>query len=227
MVKAVFLDFYGTLVQEDDEAIHIISKRIMETGNAEKLSDIGAYWWSSFQKLFVDSYGDTFEAQRKLEEKSLKATIEHFGSTENADELSRFMFTYWVRPAAFEESQEFLERCPVPVYIVSNIDRADIEEAICYHRFAPEKIFTSEDARAYKPRKELFELALQEAGLTSKEVVHIGDSLGSDIQGAGALGIKTIWINRKNKKVPEGVLAVSNLLEIFKTRHFSDGTCGG
>jgi FMN phosphatase YigB (HAD superfamily) len=30
-------------------------------------------------------------------------------------------------------------------------------------------------------------------------VVHIGDSLTSDVEGAQALGINTVWINRKNK----------------------------
>lgn len=220
MVKAVFLDFYGTVVHEDGEVIHIINKKIMISGNAKNPSDVGVYWWNSFQKLFVNSYGDTFETQRELEKKSLSDTIQYFESSENVNELSELMFAHWVKPSSFEESIEFFENCPVPIYIVSNIDRADIKEAIKYHGFNPTKIFTSEDAKSYKPRRELFDLALMVTGFAPSEVVHIGDSLNSDIKGASNLGINTIWINRSNKEIPNGVRAVKSLLEVFETNYF-------
>lgn len=126
------------------------------------------------------------------------------------------MFAYWMKPEIFEESKEFFEKSPVPIYIVSNIDRADILAAIEYHGLKPEGVFTSEDAKSYKPRKELFELALESSGLNADEVVHIGDSLSSDIQGASSVGINAIWINRGGREVPNGVNTVGNLLEVFQ-----------
>ena len=168
----------------------------------------------------MNSYGDTFEKQRELEKKSLSDTIQYFESSEDVNELSELMFAHWIKPSAFEESIEFFENCPVPIYIVSNIDRADIEKAIKYHGFKPTKVFTSEDAKSYKPRKELFELALMVTGFASSEIVHIGDSLNSDIKGASNLGINTIWINRSNKEIPTGVMAVKSLLEVFETNYF-------
>ncbi|MDO8432407.1 MAG: HAD family hydrolase [Candidatus Binatus sp.] len=47
-----------------------------------------------------------------------------------------------------------------------------------------------------KPRPEIFLAALSQLGLAAAEAVMIGDSLSRDIGGAGALGIRTIWINR-------------------------------
>jgi len=79
----------------------------------------------------------------------------------------------------------------------------------------PAGVFTSEDAKSYKPRKELFEYALKYTGLSADEVVHIGDSLSSDIRGAASVGIKAIWVNRSNREVPEDVIAVNNLIEVF------------
>lgn len=58
-----------------------------------------------------------------------------------------------------------------------------------------------EDAKSYKLRTELFEMALKETNLNSQEVVPFGDSLSSDIKGAANLGINTIWMNRNNKEV--------------------------
>lgn len=53
-------------------------------------------------------------------------------------------------------------------------------DALSYHGLSPAGVFTSEDARAYKPRTELFNLALKKCGLLADKVIHIGDSISSD-----------------------------------------------
>lgn len=221
MIKACFIDFYGTIVYEDGEVIKRIVQEIIRTktdfsGSTEAKSAIDGYWWKEFQTAFTNAYGDTFETQRELEYQSLAKTIEHFGSTADAEALSNEMFEYWMKPPIFPESKEFFEKCPVPIYVVSNIDRADIMAAIEYHGLKPAGVFTSEDAKSYKPRKELFELALKTTGLKADEVIHIGDSLSSDVKGAAGVDIQAIWVNRSGKAVPEGVVAVEDLLEVLE-----------
>lgn len=215
MIESIFLDFYGTVVFEDGEIVAKISQTLYETGNTESVGEIGSYWWNRFKTLFENAYGENFRTQRDLEIQSLKDTIEHFSSTEDAIKLSDEMFEYWIAPPIFEESKEFFEKCPVPIYIVSNIDRDDILKAIELHGLQPAGVFTSEDAKSYKPRKELFELALTSTGLKPEQVVHIGDSLSSDVKGAGALGINTMWVNRSGKAIPEGVVSIVSLMDIL------------
>lgn len=94
------------------------------------------------------------------------------------------MFAHWVKPPIFEDTREFFEKSPVPIFIVSNIDTSDIMDALSYHGLSPAGVFTSEDARAYKPRAELFNLALKKCGLSADEVIHIGDSISSDVIGS-------------------------------------------
>ena len=175
MIKAVFIDFYGTVVHEDGEVIKQVSQEIYSTGKVTDKSEIGTYWWNEFQKAFNSAYEDSFETQRKLEYESLK----------------------------------------------KNIDRDDVLKAIEYHGLKPNGIFTSEDAKSYKPRKELFQFALNSTGLSAEQVVHIGDSLSSDIKGASAVGINAIWINRSKREIPNGVTAVENLLEVYNTDYFN------
>ena len=214
-IKALFVDFYGTIVHEDGEVIKKITDIIQKTGVVEDRSEIDSFWWKHFQNMFQNSYGDTFETQRALEERSLEHTLAEFQSTADVKELSNLMFEHWVKPPRCEDSKEFFEKSMLPIYIVSNIDTDDINRAIEYHNLKPAKVFTSEDARAYKPRKELFELALKKTGLTPEEVIHIGDSISSDVKGASALGIHTLWLNRFGKEVPDGVKSISSLLQIF------------
>lgn len=213
MIKAFFLDFYGTVVYEDGEIVKKISQLIYETGKADSPSEIDSFWWNDFQDLFSNSHGNNFQTQRELEKKSIKHTLEKFASNENIDKLSNYMFEHWVKPPIFEESKKFFEISPLPIYIVSNIDANDVLRAIEFHQLSPSGIFTSEDAKAYKPRKELFELALNTTGLHADEVIHIGDSLSSDVKGASSVGIKAIWLNRFEKKNSSDVDCITNLLE--------------
>lgn len=220
MVKAIFIDFYGTVVHEDGEVIKQVSQEIFDTGKVNNKSEIGSYWWNEFQTAFISAYGENFQTQRELEYQSLDKTIKYFNSSADAEALSNLMFEHWVKPPIFEESKQFFETSPVPIYIVSNIDRDDILQAIKFHGLEPDGVFTSEDVKSYKPRKELFEFALNSTGLSAEQVVHIGDSLSSDVKGASSASINTIWINRSGREIPEGVIAAKNLLEVYNTELF-------
>jgi len=46
------------------------------------------------------------------------------------------------------------------------------------------------------------------------------DSLSGDVKGASSVGINAIWINRSGREIPEGVIAVGNLLEVYNTDLF-------
>ena len=50
-----------------------------------------------------------------------------------------------------------------------------------------------------KPDAEFFERALEIAGATADETVHIGDSFFADVQGAWGAGLDAIWINWHNR----------------------------
>ena len=211
MIKAFFIDFYGTVVHEDGTVVKQISEILSKTGNGADVSEIDKFWGKDFRNKFEEAYGENYESQRELERKSIQDTIEHFDSNADADELADMLFEQWVKPPIFEDSKEFMENSPLPVYIVSNIDKADIEEAIQFHGLNPAGVFTSEDAKSYKPCGRIFDMALEEAGLRPNEVIHIGDSIGSDVKGARRKGIRALLINRSGKEVPDDVECISSL----------------
>lgn len=216
MIKGIFVDFYGTIVQEDKELFREIVSLISKDCKSYTRAEIGSFWGKEHQRAFNNAYGTKFETQRVLEKKALENTINMFHSNANVDELCQMMFERWIRPPIFDESILFFENRPVPIYIVSNIDTSDINEAIKYHNLSPDGVFTSEDAKAYKPRKEPFELALNVSGLNINEVIHIGDSITCDINGASALGIKSLFINRYNTTLPTDIVSITDLLEAYR-----------
>lgn len=202
---ALLLDFYGTVVEDDDVPIGRICDRIAEASPlAVTSAEIGSYWGRVFGRMCAESFGSTFRSQKELERLSLQRVLQHFACDLDPDALSQVLYEYWSCPRPFPESKEVLTRCNIPVCLVSNIDNAGLESALRSNDFCFDLVVTSEDCRAYKPRSEMFEKALSLLDLSREEVLHVGDSLSGDVRGAKSLGIPVLWVNRKNRKAPEG-----------------------
>lgn len=200
--RGVLLDFYGTVVDEDGPVIRRIVRQIVGEHPEHSAASLARTWGRLFSDLLAASHGDTFRTQRELEIESLATLLRTVGSTLDPVELSADQFAYWESPAVRPGAAEFLAACPVPVCVVSNIDRADLDAAIRHTGLSLPLVVTSQDARSYKPRAELFEAGLGLLGLDHDEVLHVGDSLGSDIAGANALGIDAAWVNDQQRAVP-------------------------
>ncbi len=78
-------------------------------------------------------------------------------------------------------------------------------------------VVTSEEVGVEKPHPYMFTKALQKLECTAGEAIMIGDSWEKDIVGAQAMGIRSIWINRKNevKDLPDSVQEVAHFNEII------------
>jgi len=205
--KAVFLDFYGTLVHEDDDIIPIICEQIRANSQMEcNVKEIGSYWWQQFSGAFMNSYGESFQLQRQLSMNSLSKTIEQFESDCVAEELIEMQFEHWIKPKLYADTIPFLEALHgTPIYILSNIDTSDVVKAIEFHKMKVTDVLTSEDVRAYKPRPELFIEVLKRSKLNADEILHIGDSIVNDVKGAQDVGISAMWLNRLDRVQSDGI----------------------
>jgi 2-haloacid dehalogenase len=84
-------------------------------------------------------------------------------------------------------------------------------------------IITAEQARAYKPSPNVFELALSRVGVPASRVLHVGQSLYHDVIPAQSLGLAAVWVNRPSARSGVGAvkradghpdLQVSSLAEL-------------
>ena len=81
-------------------------------------------------------------------------------------------------------------------------------------------LLVSEEVGVNKPQPEIFRCALELNGVTADEALMIGDSLTSDIAGAQAAGIDSLWIQRNHHspittlQSPIPTYAVTDIREI-------------
>lgn len=205
MFEGVLLDFYGTVVHEDEVLIAEICDRILASaGEPATVADIANYWGHVFSASCIASHGEGFLTQRQLERRSLASTVDRFAADCDPNELAELLFDHWRSPALFEDAAAFLDAVELPVALISNIDRYDINAAISANRLRFDHVITSEDVRAYKPRPEPFAAGLAALGIGVGGALHVGDSVTSDVIGAGRMGIAVAWVNRTGKPRPDG-----------------------
>ena len=58
-------------------------------------------------------------------------------------------------------------------------------------------VVTAEQVRSYKPSHENFHAALRRIGLPRDQVLHVAQSLYHDVTPARALGLSSVWVNRR------------------------------
>ena len=70
-----------------------------------------------------------------------------------------------------------------------------------------------------KPDPRIFEIAIERAGCTKHQLLHVGDSFQNDVIGAKQAGIKSVWLNRQsgnNEAEQQPDFEVSSLRELTK-----------
>lgn len=213
-VRGILLDFYGTVVDDDDVSIAKICDAVADTHGSIASSQVGSLWSREFSAATAVAHGSRFLPQRAIAEASLSAVLTTIGSPLSAETLCAPQLAFWREPRLRPGSREFLQGCRLPICVVSNIDSADLDEAITRHGLDLPHRVTSEETRSYKPRPEMFLAALDLLGLGAEDVLHVGDSLSSDVAGAGQLGIRAAWVNSRNRVAPADPLREFEINEL-------------
>jgi putative hydrolase of the HAD superfamily len=72
-------------------------------------------------------------------------------------------------------------------------------------------VLTSAESGSRKPSPQIFEAALQLAGVAAAGAIHVGDSVEEDVLGARAAGIEPVLVRRDGGPGPKGVRTISSL----------------
>lgn len=81
-------------------------------------------------------------------------------------------------------------------------------------------VLFSQDFRAGKPDPAIFHAACCKAGCTPGELLHVGDSLKTDVEGANRAGAVSVWLNRRQESINGSIIpdfTVETLTELAHT----------
>jgi HAD superfamily hydrolase (TIGR01549 family) len=107
---------------------------------------------------------------------------------------------------------EELRKARLRIGLVSNGIR-DLTEFVAHHRLDVDAIVDSRSHGRVKPHPTIFEAALELLGVRAADTVMVGDSLAEDIEGARALGMRAILVDREERH-PEVEDRLTDLLAL-------------
>ncbi len=219
MYEAIIFDAYGTLIDTEKGSLEAI-EAMLEKNNCtvdpkEVYEKLRRYHQHHMESI------DGFLTEEEIFIKDLKKVYDDLSIDGDPEEdLSLILSTVGVRDA-FPETLEVLNRLKhdYEIYIGSNTDTDPLISDLQQNGIDVDGWFTSEELRVYKPNKEFYEKILEEIGKDRDEVIFVGDSQVEDILGPHYLGIDTVWINRKDKRlrkdIPEPDYEIGGLRELY------------
>jgi len=209
-ISAVSFDGDGTLWDFDAVMRHSLEHvlREMERFDPQRASRITIDRMIEVRRLVArESKGRT----TNLEEVRLEAfrqTLRDVGEPDEA--LALHLNDIYLRHR-FEDIELFPDVLPTLTalqsdYVLGLLSNGNSYPQRCGLGDALQFVVLSQDHGVEKPDTALFKVAAEEAGCSPEEMVHVGDSLGTDVLGANNAGMVSIWLNRRGVQNGTGIL---------------------
>ena len=227
MVKAVFFDYFNTLVYFDpprekhyaDTAAEF-GVRITPEAVAAALPEADAWWRSeNFRSTIKDREQESkFDAYRGYGLRILR-DAENTISPEQALQTLAKAFSVGFKFKSFSDSLPALQALKsknMRMGVISNIgeeidsylDKSGFTDYFAYK-------ITSFEAGCDKPQPQIFQLALKRAGVSASETLFVGDQYDLDVLGARGAGITPILIDRDDAGSQYDCIVIKDLSQVI------------
>ena len=216
MIKAVFIDYTGTTVYQTGNEMDEIVSLVKHHSDFESDKDILKFFYKTRVEREESYYLDTYKTEDEIIDEQLEILSKEHKFTLKHNVIKDLVHQFWENTPVYEDAVEFFKQCSLPIYVLTNNGKEFVEKTLNHHSLKCTEIISSDDVKAYKPKKELFEKALSVANVKPEEVIHIGDSWSNDVLGAQNSKIEAIWLMRNKETPKEGVLCIKSLIECLK-----------
>lgn len=214
MIKALFLDYTGTMVREDDPYTTELLKEFLAKSDLKEPELALTTVWGLIKKSEWDHYKETYIGKVEMVDEILSYCVEHYNLRADLDKLRETWAKSWVYAPLFDDVKPFIERCSIPIYVVTNDGLRYVEQSFEAKGVKVAGIVSSEMVRANKPHQEILEEALRMAGVDASEAVMVGDSVTSDVMCAQKVGITPILLDRKGTADRDDIRVIRSLDEL-------------
>lgn len=222
MIGTILMDFDGTLHDWDSMLIRHLDGALGLSGTELHRIYLYEIHRGIVHKNHLERHDDVFF--------HCKLLLQRLGRSFDPDEVEQIRRRFDEaanearrRPIYFADAAPALERLRemgLRICLSTGIEAK--EKAETFERIKKTKYFDQAFSEAYighlKTETDYYRIALERAESRPEEAVSIGDTLLSDIRPAKAVGIRTIWINRRCEPLPAAPeqrpdLELSGLLE--------------
>lgn len=195
--KVLTFDCYGTLI-DWETGIWQSLQPILEHHRVSITSEQALEWYG---ELEAQAEGGPYQDYKTILKTVLKGFGFRLGFDPSPAELEQFSQSVKEWPA-FPDSAPALQslKKKYKLAIISNVDDDLFEFSARRLQVAFDWVITAQQVKSYKPSLNNFRFAFEKIGVPTDEILHVAQSLFHDIAPANALGVSTVWVNRRHNK---------------------------
>lgn len=220
------LDVYGTLIDWERGICDALGPILRDRGFATSEEEMLERYATHESALEAGPY----LTYREILEESLRHIAGDLGFTPKEDELDAFSHSVGDWPA-FADSQAALVALQkrFRLAVITNGDDEFFSLSNKHLKIEFDYVVTAQQARSYKPSLNNFHVALGRIDAPRSQILHVAQSLYHDHVPAQALGLQTVWINRRRGKPGFGAVPKAEAVadaEFDDMRSFADAILG-
>ena len=206
--QAITFDCYGTLIDWESGILRVLRPLLAEHGKPVPEREI----LELYAELEPALQSGPFRPYRSVLEEVMRAFGQRFGFSVSTDEARSLAASVknWI---PFPDTVQALSalKSKYRLGIISNTDDDLFSDTARHLHVAFDWVITAEQARAYKPARAIFELALKKIGLPPEKVLHAGQSVFHDVIPAQQMGMSAVLVTRRGSGAVKRVSAKPDL----------------
>jgi len=206
--QAITFDCYGTLIDWESGILRALQPLLAEHGKRVPDEQVLAI----YAELEPSVQAAEYLPYRRVLEEVVRGLGQHFGFSVSTDE-ARSLAASLKSWTPFPDTVAVLRalKSKYRLGIISNTDDDLFSDSARHLHVAFDWVITAEQARAYKPARAIFELALRKIGLAPGKVLHAGQSMFHDVIPARQMGMSTVRVTRRGPGATKRVSAHADL----------------
>ena len=199
----ISFDCYGTLIEWEKGILPALRAVLMRHGKTLADADI----LELYGEFEAEAESGPYRSYRAVLQSVVRALGRRLGFDPSAADLSALADSVPAWPP-FPDTVAALRQLEkrYRLAVISNIDDNLFAETRKLLDVDFDALITAEQARSYKPSIHNFELALGKLAILPEHLLHVGQSIYHDVLPAQALGISTVWVNRRSARPGVGAV---------------------
>ena len=192
--EVLSFDCYGTLIDWESGILEALGPVLA----AHNIHLADAVVLELYAEIEPKAQEDPFVRYREVLRKVMRELGSRLGFVPSASEMDRLAESLgsW---APFPDSVEALRalKKTYKLAVITNMDDDLFAASATRLNVKFDWVITSEQSRSYKPSPRNFRLAFETTGAGPGTMLHVAQSVYHDIVPAKALGLDSVWVNRR------------------------------
>ena len=223
IIRAIFFDAVGTLIHPEPAAHLVYADVGRRFGSRHGPDGIKMRFARAFQRQEEIDRAAGWTTSEARERKRWRDIVgEVLDDVADAPGCFETLYAHFARPGAWrcdpEAAELFraLQSRGVVLGLATNLDERihGLVGGLEPLHFLRERIVLSSAVGYRKPAREFFQGMGEITKLAAEDILHVGDDMQNDIEGARGAGLNALLFDPRDKKGEKGVLRIRRLAEI-------------